>query len=87
MSFCVHLTSISKINFYIALKSAESKFIINGNYTVSPSGPYEVAGTSLRYHKLDGNANAQNKRNDGVTEWITILGPILEPVHLMVKFF
>lgn len=57
---------------------------MNGNYTVSPSGTYEVAGTSMKYHRLEGNTNIHHKRNDGVTEWITSLGPLLEPVHIMV---
>lgn len=59
--------------------------MINGNFTASSSGPYEVGGSIFKYHKLDGNANAHQKRSDGVTEWITGVGPLLEPVHLMVN--
>lgn len=72
---------------FIALKSTNGDYIINGNYTVSPSGPYEVAGTTINYHRFDGNAREthQHKRSDGVTEWITSPeDPLFEPIHLMV---
>lgn len=73
--------------FSEALKSTEGEYIINGNYTVSPSGPYEVTGTSFEYHRLDGSLKATHhqKRSDGVTEWITSDGPLFEPIHLMVR--
>lgn len=72
---------------FSALKSTNGEYIINGNYTVSPSGPYDVAGTSVVYHRFDGNAKEthQHKRSDGVTEWITSEGPLYEPIYLMVS--
>lgn len=70
-----------------ALKSTNGEYIINGNYTVSHSGPYDVAGTTVNYHRFDGNLKEthQPKRSDGVTEWITSPGPLYEPIHLMVR--
>lgn len=70
----------------LVLKTADSKFVINGNYTVSPSAKYDASGTSFEYHRLEGNSLENNKfkRDDGVTEWMTSLGPLLEPIHLMV---
>lgn len=72
---------------YLVLKTADSKFVINGNYTVSPSGKYDASGTLFEYHRLEGNSmdNTKFKRTDGVSEWMTSLGPLLEPIHLMVK--
>lgn len=72
---------------FAALRSTNGDYIINGNYTVSPSGPYEVAGTTIFYHRFDGNAKEthQHKRSDGVTEWITGEGPLYEPIYLMVR--
>lgn len=70
-----------------ALKSTNGEYIINGNYTVSHSGPYDVAGTTIDYHRFDGNLKETHhpKRSDGVTEWITSTGPLFEPIHLMVR--
>lgn len=78
---------IKLMNKFSALKSANSEYIINGNYTVSPSGPYDVSGTTIDYHRFDGNLKDTHhpKRSDGVTEWITSSGPLFEPIHLMVK--
>jgi hypothetical protein len=39
----------------LALKSTNGEYIINGNYTVSPSGTYEITGTTIDYHRFDGN--------------------------------
>lgn len=74
------------IIFFAALKSTDSEYIINGNYTVSPSGSYDVAGSTFEYHRFDGSLKVPHhqKRSDGVTEWITSAGPLFEPVHLMV---
>lgn len=71
------------------MKSSNGEYIINGNYTVSPIGGYDAAGTTIDYHRFDGNLKEthHHKRNDGVTEWITSAGPLFEPIHLMVKTF
>lgn len=80
-------STLIKLSNVSALKSTNSEYIINGNYTVSASGPYEVAGTTIDYHRFDGNLKETHhpKRSDGVTEWITSDGPLFEPVHLMVE--
>jgi hypothetical protein len=71
------------------LKATNGEYVINGNYTVSPSGPYEASGTVFDYHRFDGNLKEthHHKRSDGVTEWITSSGPLFEPIHLMVNMF
>lgn len=70
------------MNIFIAvLKRADQEFIINGDHTVSDSDEYNAAGTIFDYHRLDKN------NSDGVTEWITSIGPTTEPVYLMVYHF
>ena len=72
--------------FFAALKSTDSKYIINGDYSVSENGPYEAAGSIFDYFRVDSsNTSKIQKRSDGVTEWITSPGPTYEPVHLMVS--
>ncbi|CRK93983.1 CLUMA_CG007508, isoform A [Clunio marinus] len=75
----------NSINF-LALKSTGGEYIINGNYTVSHSGSYDAAGSTIDYHRFDGSVKDSHhpKRSDGVTEWITSSGPLFEPIHLMV---
>jgi hypothetical protein len=54
---------------------------------VSQTGSYEAAGSVFEYNRIDSDSNQQDKRSDGITEWITSTGPLYEPVHLMVRFF
>uniref|UniRef100_A0A7G3AZL0 Putative thrombospondin type-1 domain-containing protein 4 n=1 Tax=Lutzomyia longipalpis TaxID=7200 RepID=A0A7G3AZL0_LUTLO len=61
----------------LVLRNENQSSIINGDYTVSSSGIYEAAGTTFDYRRIDSAIN-------GVTEWITSLGPTAEPVQLMV---
>lgn len=71
----------------LVLKSSDQKYVINGDFTVSLSGPYEAVGTIFDYRRIDGLTNGSsqgNKKIDGVTEWITCTGPTSEPIHLMV---
>uniref|UniRef100_A0A1L8E3F1 Putative thrombospondin type-1 domain-containing protein 4 n=1 Tax=Nyssomyia neivai TaxID=330878 RepID=A0A1L8E3F1_9DIPT len=61
----------------LVLRNENQSSIINGDYTVSSSGIYEAAGTTFDYRRIDSAIN-------GVTEWITSLGPTAEPVQLML---
>lgn len=76
--------------FFLVLKYADQKYIINGDYTISPSGIYDAAGAVFDYRRVDipGKNTTSNgyRKFEGVTEWITSTGPIIEPVHLMVIF-
>lgn len=72
----------------LVLKSSDHKYIINGDYTVSMSGPYEIPGTFIDYRRIDGITNGTTpgyRKIEGVTEWITCTGPTTEPLHLMVS--
>ncbi|KAG5675697.1 hypothetical protein PVAND_005581 [Polypedilum vanderplanki] len=71
----------------LALKSIESEFIINGNYTATPSGKYYAAGAEFKYHRIDSSSSDSKERddkNDEITEWITCAGPLHNPIHIMV---
>lgn len=61
---------------------------MNGDYTITPSGIYETAGTVFDYKRIDTppSTNLQ-KKVEGVTEWITAIGPTTEPLHLMVTLY
>jgi thrombospondin type-1 domain-containing protein 4 len=71
------------------LKTADQRFLLNGDYTVSLSGFYDAAGSMFDYRRIDGLTNGSsasfNRKIESVTEWITCLGPTTESVHLMVS--
>jgi ADAM-TS Spacer 1 len=71
------------------LKTADQRFLLNGDYAVSLSGFYDAAGTMFDYRRIDGLTNGSsqsfNKKIESVTEWITCSGPTSEAVHLMVN--
>lgn len=73
------------------LKTTDNRYIINGDFTVSLSGQYEAAGTTFDYRRIDGLTNSSGQSGErqieGVTEWITCMGPTTDPIHLMVFFF
>lgn len=66
------------------LKSDSQKYVINGDFSITPSGIYDAAGTVFDYKRIDTPANS-HKKVEGVTEWLTAIGPTSEPVHLMVN--
>lgn len=70
MSFCLPV-----------LKSESGKYVLNGDFNITPSGIYDAAGTVLDYKRID---TPSQKKVEGVTEWITAIGPTTEPLHLMV---
>lgn len=54
--------------------------MFNGDNVISDSGAFEAAGTLFDYHRIDGD-----HQHEGVTEWITAIGPIKESLELMVN--
>ena len=46
---------------------------------MSESSAYEAVGAIFDYHRIDGL-----QHSEGVTEWITAIGPITEMLELMV---
>lgn len=71
----------------LVLKTSSGKYVINGDYKFSSSGIYEAAGSVFDYRRIDDllNTSAGGSRlMDGVTEWITSIGPTIEPIEIMV---
>lgn len=71
------------------LRSSDGNYITNGNFTVSPSGLFDAAGTLFDYRRLDSlvvNASGRfDQEIEGVTEWITSTGPTIEAIQLLVS--
>ncbi|KFB40988.1 AGAP010003-PA-like protein [Anopheles sinensis] len=70
-----------------SLKSADQRFFINGDYTISLSGHYSAAGTVFDYRRVDGLTNGSNssfRHVEGITEWVTAPGPTTEPIQLFL---
>lgn len=61
------------------LRTSKEDSIFNGENAVSESGSYEAVGATFDYHRIDGAHDS-----NGVTEWITSIGPIRESLQLMV---
>ena len=58
-----------------ALRRSDGTFVFNGNWAINWSGEYQAAGTTFAY-----------RRQDTTTpELITTLGPLTEPIDIMVK--
>ncbi|XP_058815718.1 A disintegrin and metalloproteinase with thrombospondin motifs 7-like isoform X1 [Topomyia yanbarensis] len=85
-AYNVTVTELQNSQNYLALKSGDhQRFIINGDYTISLSGFYQGAGTIFEYRRVDGLNNGSTssfRKIEGVTEWITAPGPLLEPIEL-----
>jgi len=78
--FSFSLASQKLTIFCILQKSRKVKLLrLNGDNAVSESGSYEAVGAVFDYHRIDG---AQD--SNGVTEWITSVGPIRDSLQLMV---
>lgn len=77
----------SELTAPTALKTADQRFFINGDYTISLSGHYIAAGTVFDYRRVDGLNNGSNssfRHVEGITEWVTALGPTNEPVQVFL---
>lgn len=61
---------------YSALRRSDGTFVFNGNWAINWSGEYQAAGTTFAY-----------RRQDTTTpELITTLGPLTEPIDIMVQY-
>ena len=58
-----------------ALRDQNGDYILNGPWSLNPSGFYEVAGTTLLYERGDENQ----------VEYIQARGPLNESLHLEVR--
>ncbi|XP_061511351.1 thrombospondin type-1 domain-containing protein 4 [Anopheles gambiae] len=83
----ITITELQNSQNYLALKTADQRFFINGDYTISLSGHYIAAGTVFDYRRVDGLNNGSNssfRHVEGITEWVTALGPTNEPVQMFL---
>ncbi|XP_017042914.1 thrombospondin type-1 domain-containing protein 4 isoform X2 [Drosophila ficusphila] len=75
----ISITELKNSINLLVLQTSKEVYIFNGENTVSESGSYEAVGATFDYHRIDG---AQD--SNGVTEWITSIGPIRDSLQLMV---
>ncbi|NXP52941.1 ATL5 protein, partial [Heliornis fulica] len=68
-----HIKVTDKSRNYLALMTSDGRYVLNGDWSIAWPGPYEVAGTWLRY----------SRSPDG-TESLEGPGPINEDLHVMV---
>ncbi|XP_055372103.1 thrombospondin type-1 domain-containing protein 4 isoform X1 [Condylostylus longicornis] len=80
----ISITELKNSKNLLVLKLHNGKYVFNGEQTPSRSGPYEIAGATFDYRRIDGLIATDGKEIEGVTEWITCLGPIRETIELMV---
>ncbi|XP_030321991.1 ADAMTS-like protein 5 [Calypte anna] len=68
-----HIKVTDKSRSYLALMASDGRYVLNGDWSIAWPGPYEAAGTRLRYARAP----------DG-TESLEAPGPTAEDLHLMV---
>ncbi|KAH8281807.1 hypothetical protein KR054_003092, partial [Drosophila jambulina] len=75
----ISITELKNSINLLVLRTSKEESIFNGENAVSESGSYEGVGATFDYHRIDGAHDS-----NGVTEWITSIGPIRESLQLMV---
>ncbi|XP_036321209.1 thrombospondin type-1 domain-containing protein 4 isoform X3 [Rhagoletis pomonella] len=75
----ISITELGNSINLLVLRSPDQKYIFNGDNMASDSGAYEALGAIFDYHRIDGL-----QQGEGVTEWITCLGPIRDMLELMI---
>ncbi|XP_054741573.1 thrombospondin type-1 domain-containing protein 4 isoform X1 [Anastrepha obliqua] len=75
----ISITELGNSINLLVLRTPDQKYIFNGDNSASDSGAYEALGAIFNYHRIDGL-----QHGDGVTEWITCMGPIREMLELMI---
>ena len=68
----IRIEETAEANNYLAVHDGRGRYLLNGNWFIQWSGQYEAAGTVLNY-KRDGNKESLNA-----------VGPLREPLHVMV---
>ncbi|XP_043654552.1 thrombospondin type-1 domain-containing protein 4 isoform X2 [Drosophila teissieri] len=75
----ISITELKNSINLLVLRTSKEVSIFNGENSVSESGSYEAVGAVFDYHRIDGAEDS-----NGVTEWITSIGPIRDSLQLMV---
>ncbi|XP_055563074.1 ADAMTS-like protein 5 isoform X1 [Falco cherrug] len=68
-----HIKVTDKSRNYLALMTSDGRYVLNGDWSIAWPGPYEVAGTQLRYTRAPNG-----------TESLEAPGPTDEDLHVMV---
>ncbi|XP_068276996.1 ADAMTS-like protein 5 isoform X5 [Nyctibius grandis] len=68
-----HIKVTDKSRNYLALMTSDGRYVLNGDWSIAWPGPYEAAGTRLRYARAP----------DG-TESLEAPGPTDEDLHVLV---
>ncbi|XP_073402755.1 ADAMTS-like protein 5 isoform X3 [Dendrobates tinctorius] len=73
---CVHIQDVYRLPYPLtALMSLSKGYVINGNWEISRSGVYKVAGTEVRYSRVTASH-----------EFLEVLGPTNEDLYVLVLF-
>jgi thrombospondin motif-containing protein 7/thrombospondin motif-containing protein 12 len=65
---------VSGVDNYLALQNDKGEYYLNGHWFIQWSGDYDIAGTVVRYNR------------QGNRDTFEAVGPITEPLHIMVVF-
>ncbi|XP_055563075.1 ADAMTS-like protein 5 isoform X2 [Falco cherrug] len=68
-----HIKVTDKSRNYLALMTSDGRYVLNGDWSIAWPGPYEVAGTQLRYTRAPNG-----------TESLEAPGPTDEDLHVML---
>ena len=70
----IRVHEVAEANNYLAIRSTNGRYYLNGHWFIQWSGDYEAAGTVLHY------------KRDGNKESVEAPGPIKEPLYVVVSF-
>lgn len=73
-------------NNYLALRDVEGTYYVNGNWRIDFPSDYEAAGSIIHYErKVKGGGKRARLLTMFAPEQIRILGPITEPLYVVVS--
>ena len=82
----IRITETKTSNNYLALRN-DSAYFLNGNWRIDFPGTYEAAGTTFHYEKtVKGSGKIAKLRAIFAPEQIRALGPLTEPVYIVVCY-
>ena len=68
----IRVEEVEEASNYLAIKSDQDKYYLNGGWFIQWSGDYKAAGTVIHYTR------------DGNKESFNAIGPLKEALHIMV---
>lgn len=70
----IRVEEVAGVDNYLALQNDKGEYYLNGHWFIQWSGDYNIAGTVVRYNR------------QGNRDTFEAVGPITEPLHIMVVF-